>query len=146
MKYCMNCGKEMADNEMFCSQCGTGAQGTVPNYVQNDLGLQGSLQGETPMPVEEPPVYLSNGGPDYQANVPRQKFLGDAITSFACGVVGLFLFPIVFGIAAIVVSITSMRKIKANPQPGNGFAIAGLVLGIVDLIWYVISVAIRVGF
>lgn len=146
MKYCMNCGKEMADNEMSCSQCGTGAQGTVPNYVQNDLGLQGSLQGETPMPAEEPPVYLSNGGPDYQANVPRQKFLGDAITSFACGVVGLFLFPIVFGIAAIVVSITSMRKIKANPQPGNGFAIAGLVLGIVDLIWYVISVAIRVGF
>jgi hypothetical protein len=56
-----------------------------------------------------------------------------SILGFAFGVVGLVFLPILFGIAAIVLSIIGLKK-TSNGQRGKGFAIAGLILGIIEVL------------
>lgn len=56
-----------------------------------------------------------------------------SILAFAAGVVGLVFLPILFGIAAIVLSIIGLKK-TSNGQRGKGFAIAGLILGIIEVL------------
>lgn len=143
MRYCQNCGHEMADEELFCGQCGTPAQNATSSY-SSDSGVGDTYDpGEVASSVSEP-VYLSNyGGSTYQQPVNSQKYLGDAIAGFVCGLVGLFLFPVIMGIVAVSVSSLSLNKLKKNPQMGKGLATAGLVLGIVDLVWYFIAMIIR---
>jgi len=56
-----------------------------------------------------------------------------SILGFVFGIVGLFVLPIIFGIAAIVLSIIGLKK-TSNGQKGKGFAIAGLILGILEVL------------
>ena len=56
-----------------------------------------------------------------------------SILGFVSGVVGLFYFGLLFGIAAIVLSIIGLKK-TSNGQKGKGFAIAGLILGILEVL------------
>lgn len=56
-----------------------------------------------------------------------------SILGFVLGVVGLIVLPIIFGIAAIVLSIIGLKK-TSNGQKGKGFAIAGLILGILEVL------------
>lgn len=56
-----------------------------------------------------------------------------SILGFVFGVVGLLVLPILFGIAAIVLSIIGLKK-TSNGQKGKGFAIAGLILGILEVL------------
>ena len=56
-----------------------------------------------------------------------------SILGFAFGVVGLIFLPIIFGIAALVLSIIGLKK-TSNGQKGKGFAIAGLILGILEVL------------
>jgi hypothetical protein len=66
-----------------------------------------------------------------------------SIASFVCGLVGLVLFPftgisaLIFGILAVIFGIKGINK-------GNlrGFAIAGLILGIIDLLMFFIALLI----
>ncbi len=59
-----------------------------------------------------------------------------SIISFIFSIIGLFIFGIIFGVAAAVLSIIGIKKI--NDQPliwrGNGWAIAGFIIGVVDII------------
>ena len=59
-----------------------------------------------------------------------------ALTGFILSLVGLFISPILFGITAIVFSAIGLSAIKRNPGmfKGKGFAIAGLIVGIIDVI------------
>jgi hypothetical protein len=68
-----------------------------------------------------------------------------SILGFAFGVVGLLVLPILFGIAAIVLSIIGLKK-TSNGQKGKGFAIAGLILGILEvlIIFLVLGVLLAV--
>ena len=56
-----------------------------------------------------------------------------SILGFVFGIVGLLVLPIIFGIAAIVLSIIGLKK-TSNGQKGKGFAIAGLILGILEVL------------
>ncbi len=56
---------------------------------------------------------------------------GLAIASLVLGLVGLLLLPLPCGILAIVFSVVSKKKIK------SGMATAGLVLGIIDIAWWI---------
>ena len=56
-----------------------------------------------------------------------------SILGFIFGIVGFFGLPLLFGIAAIVLSIIGLKK-TSNGQLGKGFAIAGLILGILEVL------------
>ena len=59
------------------------------------------------------------------------------ITALSCGVVGLFLFPLILGIIATIFGGISMHR----KERLKGLGIAGFVLGLVDIILGIIVIA-----
>ena len=80
---------------------------------------------------------LNNEQPDIGQKKPRKKPNGMAAVSFICGLTGTLLlcscfsFPscVFLGVAAIALAIMSKRG-----EPFSGYAIAGLVFGIISLL------------
>ncbi len=72
---------------------------------------------------------------------------GKAIASFVCGLIGVFVLGVVLGAAALVLGYLGKRDTDATPGlGGRGLAIAGLVLGGIDVIFFfvVLSGGVRV--
>ncbi|MEZ3177294.1 DUF4190 domain-containing protein [Streptomyces pimonensis] len=61
---------------------------------------------------------------------------GLAIASLCCGVVGLFVLNIVLGPLAIVFGAVARRR--AAVKNGAGMAKAGIVLGVVDVVLWLV--------
>lgn len=57
-----------------------------------------------------------------------------------CGIVGLLFFGVVLGVVAIVLGVQSRAVIRQQPLTfkGDGVAIAGIVLGIFDVVAFVV--------
>jgi hypothetical protein len=69
-----------------------------------------------------------------------------AVASMVCGIIGILFCGIVLGPVAIGLGSSARRHISQNPTyGGGGFAIAGLVLGILALIVNVIGFIIVAG-
>ncbi len=81
----------------------------------------------------------------HQANAPEEgsKADGFGIAGFVIGLVSLFIAGIPLGILAIVFSAISLGRIQKSKGSlnGKGFAIAGLVLGIVGVVGALIVLA-----
>jgi len=75
------------------------------------------------------------------ANADEPKTNGMALTGFICSLVGLFLFP--FPFLAIIFSAIGLEKIKEDPTKWKGkkMAIAGLIIGIVEIVALLIILA-----
>ena len=88
-----------------------------------------------------PPGYTPYGAGD-SFGAPSQS--GKATAALVCGIVGIFICPIVLSILAIVFGIQSRKQIteSGGRLKGHGMATAGLVLGIVGLVlmplWFII--------
>lgn len=67
-----------------------------------------------------------------------------SLISFISSLVGLFIFGIVFGIASVIMSAIGLGKINKNPEKwkGKGFAIAGIIIGIIDILAFFIILAL----
>lgn len=77
MKYCVKCGKEIADNSTFCPECGA-SQGNINSQP-------GAQQANA---YQQPPV---QGYPAQQAPVDSGSF-GWGILGFCFPIVGLILY------------------------------------------------------
>lgn len=129
MKKCVYCGADLEDQAAFCTRCGKPAgeeNGSAPS------GSQGQPSG---MPYAPGPGYY--GGP-----VPG-RYNGMAIASLVLGIVGIFFngLYLVPSILAIIFGILGRSQIRRDPsQRGMGMATAGLVLGIVFLVLYLLVI------
>ncbi|CAL9349176.1 DUF4190 domain-containing protein [Streptomyces griseomycini] len=65
---------------------------------------------------------------------------GLAIASLCCGVVGLFVLNIVLGPLAIIFGAIARRQ--AAVKNGAGMAKAGIILGIVDVVLWLVLLAV----
>ncbi|WP_020133051.1 DUF4190 domain-containing protein [Streptomyces sp. 303MFCol5.2] len=65
---------------------------------------------------------------------------GLAIASLCCGIVGLFILNIVLGPLAIVFGAAARRR--AAVRNGAGMAQAGIILGIVDVVLWIVLLAV----
>jgi len=65
---------------------------------------------------------------------------GLAIASLCCGIVGLFLLNIVLGPLAIVFGAVARRQ--AAVRNGAGMAKAGIVLGVVDVVLWLVLLTV----
>lgn len=69
-----------------------------------------------------------------------------AVQSMVFGIIGLLICGIVFGPLAISRASSAKREIAANPMyGGSGFATAGMVLGVLDLVAFVLLLVFRAG-
>jgi hypothetical protein len=62
---------------------------------------------------------------------------GLAIASFICGLAGIPLFGIITGFVAVVLAIIALGAIRSTSQRGLGLALAGLLLGMVDVVGWI---------
>ncbi len=76
------------------------------------------------------------------SQAPAKPAQGFAIVGMVTGLVSLFLLPGLFGILAVIFSSIALKRIKKNPgQKGKGMAIAGLILGIAGITWWLLVIS-----
>lgn len=69
-----------------------------------------------------------------------------AVASLVWGIVGLFICGVVFGPIAIARASSAKKAMASNPTyGGGGYATAGMVLGIIDLVAFALIVMARAG-
>ncbi|MHC4493518.1 MAG: DUF4190 domain-containing protein, partial [Planctomycetota bacterium] len=69
-----------------------------------------------------------------------------AVASLVCGILGFFICGLVLGIIAITKAQEAKRAIASDPRyTGAGMATAGMVLGVIDLVGFVITMLITFG-
>ena len=73
-----------------------------------------------------------------------QKYNVCAIISFICSLIGLFKYGIFFGIASLVLGIIGVKKCKKDNEKGKWMAVVGIVLGIIEIIYFIFVVALAV--
>jgi hypothetical protein len=65
----------------------------------------------------------------------RQEVSGKAVASLALGVISFFALPLVGGLLAIIFGSLAKSEIRNSSHlTGEGYATAGLILGIVNLV------------
>ena len=86
-----------------------------------------------------PPIPPSNDGSNF-AGPPRYDPL--AIASLVCGIVGLLFFGVILGTVALVLGSKARARISAQSErlKGSGMALAGMILGGIDLVAFVLLV------
>ena len=114
--FCSKCGKDMPNGATFCDNCGN------------------SLQGEQKQPVQ-------NTTNTYNKEVAEPKLNIMAIVGFILGCVSLLInFAGIVGMVALVFSIVGLTQINNNGGKGKGFAIVGIILGAVGVIWGLVAI------
>ncbi|MBQ4092374.1 MAG: zinc ribbon domain-containing protein [Firmicutes bacterium] len=84
MKYCANCGKELADNAAFCSECGAAQQAASQQTYQQQYQepvYQQTPQQQYQQPYQAPQQAPADGGS-----------FGWAVLGFCFPLVGLILY------------------------------------------------------
>ncbi|MFA6755756.1 MAG: zinc-ribbon domain-containing protein [Bacilli bacterium] len=100
--YCKNCGKEIKDDAKYCPYCGTESSHNMSDVINGEV-------------VKNPnDVKKSNKSGSYD---------GISIAAFVCALCGIGILGIIFGAIGI-------NNTKDNAKKGQGFAIAGLIIGI----------------
>ncbi len=133
MSFCPNCGSEVIPTDKFCPQCGSSV-GTVskPQHqptpqVSTTSQWQGSTQSRDQLryPVSHPSTS------SYQPIFPDtlQEANKHANYSIICGIIGLLLFGIILGVAALFYG-----KKARDADPSNNKATLGIILGVIDII------------
>jgi hypothetical protein len=91
--------------------------------------------------------------PNSLSSTEEPKINGMALAGFICSIVGLILllatgWPFLLGTLGTIFSIIGLKKIRSEPDKwkGRGFAIAGLIVGIVAIILFWLYIAILVAF
>ena len=80
----------------------------------------------------------SIGSTAYPPPLPaRPGWNGLAIASFVCALAGIPLFGIITGMVAVVLAVVALGAIRASSQRGLGLALAGLLLGLVDVVGWI---------
>ena len=95
-------------------------------------------------PIQEPGVKKEEYTAQTTQNVGQRKQNSMALTSFILSLVGLIVAGLPCGIVAIITGIIGLVKFDATKEKGKGFAIAGLIVGVIDVVAVIISTIARV--
>ena len=112
--FCKQCGKPIDEGQEFCEECKGAASANA--------------QAQTAQ------VNQNTG-------VKKQNSM--ALTSFIISLVGLLVAGLPCGIVAIITGIVGLVKFKPEAEKGKGFAIAGLVIGVIDAVLVIINIFIQ---
>lgn len=136
--YCRKCGVENLNSAKFCAECG---EKLDFSQTQNQYSNTYQSQSQYPLPPQsQPQYYQPYQQPYYQQDMYMQQTVANsaANTSLTCGIIGLFIAGFILGIIAV----SQSGKAKKMGYIG-GKATAGLVLGIIDIIFgSIVTIAI----
>jgi hypothetical protein len=90
-----------------------------------------------PYGTQAPPgqTHPGHGYPGHhQEHVGSVRTSGKAVTSFILGIISFILLPLIPAIIAVILGSQARKEIRNDPsQTGDGFAVAGLVLGWINI-------------
>ena len=95
-------------------------------------------------PIQESGVKTEEYTAQTTQNVGTRKQNSMALTSFILSLVGLIVAGLPCGIVAVILGIVGLVKFDATKEKGKGFAIAGLIVGVIDVVAVIISTIARV--
>ena len=120
-KFCTNCGGIIEDNSQFCQNCGANVVPSAsPNNNLGNMNINNNFNN---------------------TNV-KSKTNVAAIMGFICSLVGLLFMGLPMGILAITLGIVGKQRAKVFNEGGNGFALVAIIIGTIDILAILFSVAI----
>ncbi|NUR95477.1 MAG: DUF4190 domain-containing protein [Kribbellaceae bacterium] len=120
------------------SPYGPGTYGPPPPYGQTPYG-NGYGPGQYPAAYGQPPAAYGYG---YSGGSGGQN--GLAVAALACALGGIFI-----GLSApvaVVLGIVALVQLGRRPQAGKGMAVAGVVIGALVTIGYVVVIGLLIAF
>ena len=118
--FCSQCGEKNPDDAKFCSKCGTAL-----------AVAEAPAAAPAPEAAPTPPPSAVAGG---------TRTSGMAIAALIIGIAG-FIFFGPLGILAIIFGAIGISQINRDPNlKGKGMAVAGLVLGIISGVFWIIAI------
>ena len=156
MMFCQQCGKGLIETDRVCPLCSLPVQqgGAVPpppppqqfpSQQPNHMG--GAMPPPQPgMPQQFPPPpqpgmpgmppHPQHGG---GMHIPPPQRNGMATGGFVCSLIGLIFFPLeIIGLILSIIGLTRSRRMNGA---GRGLAIAGIVLGVIGIIYLIYSIS-----
>jgi len=131
------CSEEGCENEPL-KQLETQAQVGAPEKEELQPGMMYCPHCGNVIPRNSRTCSYCRKIPAVSLHRLSKKNAPGAVASLVYGIIGLFTcwLGVLFGIIAIVHSNQARKKIARNPRfTGEGLAIAGLILGIISLVW-----------
>ena len=113
--FCTKCGKQLAENANFCSNCGAQA---FEKYKEPKESSDTARAQDTPS----------------QNPTQKKKLSIMALVGFIVSMASLITFPLPGGIVGLVLSRKGRKEIEAQGLDGRGFASAGIAVGIVNIV------------
>lgn len=126
--FCTKCGKEYAEGDKFCTGCGKNLQENETNQENNVY-----VESENSNPTVDP--YAMYNALHSKPARKSDSFSGLAIAGFVLSLVGAFIIPLIIGTAGLVFSCVAFKDIKSNGKRGFGLALAGLIIGIINMLY-----------
>jgi S1-C subfamily serine protease len=99
------------------------------------------LESAVPLPTSAPRVRYAHatGLAVGSASAPAPAGVNKlAIASLVCGLAGIPLFGLITGLVAVLLGVLALSAIRVSSQRGLSLALAGLILGIVDVTGWII--------
>ena len=115
-------------------------------YKRNDVQNSSILKSDIALNKNSNSVikaYAASYKSDLQEETTTKMIEPLGLAGFISGLAGLLVLPFIFGTIAIVFGAISLGRILKHPDryKGLGFAIAALIIGVVDFVWVLIVVA-----
>ena len=117
--FCANCGKEIPEDSNICPYCGA-VVSSQPNYVETPPSQEG-IQQQSQTPVEK-------------------TFSKSCIAGFVLSLVGLIIAALPCGIMSVYFCSVALKNFNPEINKSNGLAIAGLVIGIIDIVFGIVNI------
>jgi len=125
----------------------------APN-PRDDDGTPPAYGTAPPPPYGTPPSPAAGGtpppygtAPGYGQPVPPNPGLvtnSSAVLALVLGIVGVVFAGLLTGIPAIVVGTKARRRIRAGEGTGDGYALAGVVLGWISTVFSVLAILVLI--
>lgn len=144
--FCGNCGNQVPDGANVCPNCGT----ALGVQTDNSASVNNSTPVNNGMPVNNGPVYQTPGqmpvapvpAPDGGSNVNATISAICGVISIIVAVFGGIMFGVFGGLLAVILGVVALvTGISARKETNNAKGSAGLVCGILGLIFGVIFAA-----
>jgi lipopolysaccharide export LptBFGC system permease protein LptF len=134
MKYCKRCGAQLSDDAKFCSSCGASVKQESDENQNHE-----QPQPYSPYSTSQQNTQYTQYAPPYQ---PQKKKNGLSMAGFIVSLAGMLFLPLVSGIVGLVLSVIGLRNSKREGLGTDGFAIAGIIIGVINILYGILLIMI----